>query len=207
MAHGSTNGTQFTLTFSSSTGTLSVDISTQGVGGRDQVAAFSPGAEVFVHYIYNGGSRGLLASLSLASPTVPVGWSFNNYTPSCFILDGSGNFPPAYQAGITIYYNAPSVVLSSGSATTQTGVSVASKVPAAAEAMLLQAIHHDASGGTNTAILRTVTGQNQFLSVCSANAYTTIDFTAPNIGQNFYYLITATGTLDVYVSGYTVQFQ
>ena len=145
--YDNTNANRFTLTASRvvvsalggnaahSLASVSVvaDLATFGAGGRDQAIAF--GANVFVHlyWIFNPTTATVAALISAAGwpaavPTLPAGFSEVAYAGAAR-LNASGQFEAqSIRERRTLWYTPPAV-LTSGTASTATPISLASVIP------------------------------------------------------------------------------
>ena len=178
------------------------DIATSGANGLDTGAEGSN--TTYFHFVIakaDGTKAGLL-SASATAPTLPSGYTF-------FALvqvvrnDGSSNFIPFRQAGDTCYYQERQNVLSAGSATSTTAVSLATFVPSVAASVLMigeNTVTTNAGSGSNTSTIEIVSGSAFTKLLCqdssaSSTDYDTQAFEVPNISQNVNYYNTQGGSV------------
>lgn len=166
------------------------DITTQGVNGRDQVAAFAAFDTIYIHNIFTGGFFGThawLASLSAASPNLPGGWSIASPSQASIVLNGSGQFYNTIFGFFGGALGAPTaprfsnsvgdcLVLNGGSAVSasaNTAIDLSDFVPADAIKVQVQIL--GANGGTATLhYISSVSGDNAIVLVSGANSYDTV---------------------------------
>lgn len=183
-----------------------VDITTSGAGGLD---TGSESNDVW-YYIWAiaqaNGTASIIMSLSSTAPTMPTGYTYKGLVSAVF--NKGGNFLTYRQFGDEVYFRGEENVLTNGSATSETAVSVANQVPPIAGAFLL---HNDYSqitnsGNTVTAhvTIRHTTGQTymeRFSYIIIQGGVTGVGgcggATAwvPNVNQQFFYFwVVTTGT-------------
>lgn len=182
----------------------SADIAVAGpaAGGRDQAGAFSAGNAIHVYAIAGDGlSAAGIASLSAPStgPALPSGYTHWCYLAS-FILAAGPVFADTYVRGSVAYYGAQQTALASGSATSETEVSVSGLVPAVATAWLAGLLD-SFSGGSLQLRFRVTSGADYFGHNVVMD--TRCQVWVPNVSQRFFYLI-ETDPLTVYVMGYQI---
>jgi hypothetical protein len=180
---------------------LTVDVTTAGpiVGGRDQAGAFSANSFVHIHAICDGEQSqnvNLLASASATAPTLPAGYTHSTYLfPVRF--NGSSQLVSVHVRGDTVYYDAAQTALSSGTATSETAVSVSSLVPSNASTMILNTDNAmDANGGGDVGYrlkLRHTSGSDYFFQqviapAANAHGCGAATVVMPQVSQQFYYL-------------------
>jgi hypothetical protein len=202
---------------------VTCNISTAGpaANGRDQAGAFTAGSWVHVYWIYEPGS-GTVASLASATapptgPTLPSGYTYWAYAGAVYFTSGSA-LRKVRLKGSWAYYEEYQMVLASGSATSETTVSVSTFVPPNALTMrvMVESVTVVATGGgaaVAAAKLRVVTGNDAYVARAYAPAAGQTIQTAggstvlPNISQAFIYFMTNSGTVSssnvaVAVAGY-----
>lgn len=160
-------------------------------------------------------SPALLLSATSTIPTLPSGYTYWARI-GAWRNDGSSNLLVGYQYNKEFYYQSYKSVLSGGTATVETAVSLASYVPpeSVAPVARLHATHGATDVGTGVDItlnLRLVTGVN-FRSIqetggtSGAKPRSNLEIDVPNIGQNVYYLLTvaagAATHASLWVNGY-----
>jgi hypothetical protein len=187
------------------TGTLTNNIAVQGANGRDQAAAFGASSWIHFYFIWNGTTLATLSSLSAppTGPTLPSG-----YTHWGYAIPIRYNATPvlvrSYARGAWVHYQSPPTVLSNGTATTETAVSVSTVVPPNALAYSISQggsigarIVGDSSGtAIGLAVIRITSGNNWGYvvtfndNVALGNGINKAAATMilPNIGQQFIYL-------------------
>lgn len=163
------------------------------------------------------GTAAALISASSTTPTMPAGYTYRALV-AAVRNDGSSNFIKFRQFGNEAYFEVHQSVLSAGSATTETAVSVASFVPPNATAFWLDTqmtALTDGSGNYNdTMLVRAISAADywraQFVHTAESPNSTIYNATGtirlPNVSQQFYYLhTTAAGSsfgFDAYVGGF-----
>ena len=108
-------------------------------GKRDQTSAF--GTNTFFHLYAiggNGQTPALLSSLTAppTGPTLPTNYTAWAYLGT-FITDGSSNVLAMSEYGSLVHYNAPVAILTSGTATSSTSMSLSTSVPTIASEVQL----------------------------------------------------------------------
>jgi hypothetical protein len=183
--------------FKRAVSTLTVDTGVSGpaANGRDQSGAFSANSWLYFYAIYNPGSdtvAGIVsASTPSSGPTLPSGYTAWAYF-GAVRFNGSSQLLVVRMLGNWRYYESEQNVVSAGTATTETTVSVSSLVPSTASGFML--------GGAITQQSNSEVVRLRFIS--GSNARTVYSFAAsgetnqsgwgnvilPNISQQFYYL-------------------
>jgi hypothetical protein len=200
------------------------NISTAGpaANGRDQAGAFSNSSWVHFYWIWNGTT---LASLSSATapptgPTLPSGYTHWAYACPVY-LDSGGALKRVYLRGSRVFYAAGQSILSGGSATTETSISLSSVMPQNALSVSVNGGHvatTDASGNMSILIsLRVLTSENFFSfrrtiqnggNGLSHREIILSGLEIPNVNQNLYYLNSISSgsapLLDLEASSYTI---
>ena len=200
------------------------NVSTSGpaANGRDQSGAFSASSWVHFYWIWNGATLATLSSATAppTGPALPSGYTHWAYA-GAVRFNGSSQLVPTYIKGKTAFYQnrAAAVLLSGGTATVETSVSLAAAVPPNALSVLLNGIVNQTNattGGSDTSDIRIASGVNYLRIGCSTSTQAAPDngradvfFVAPNVGQNLYYLNTRNSaggsfTLDLLTEGYTL---
>lgn len=199
------------------TGTVSNDTSVSGptANGRDQSGAFSDNSWVHFYFIWNGSTLATISSVNAPSsgPVLPTG-----YTHWCYIgaIRKSTFIVNTYIRGNRFFLEGPIQVLTGGTATSSTSVSVSAAVPPNAYEYDLEVIGdlRDSaigtqsnilisfvSGGTNVQIITLSTLVADNTKPVKGNNTTII----PNISQTFYYTWSAavgTRSANIYVASY-----
>lgn len=162
---------------------LDITKASQAAGGRDQLAAFSNGDDIFVYLIRNdttGEVRGLLsASISYGGVTVPSGWTIKRKLRWGFVLNtafASGGIPAFHISHVgfplTTYtdseYAATWLALSDGDEPNFTDIDLTGYVPDNAR-LALCAFHTRASGTSGSAYVRSGSGQSTGFLVGTAH--------------------------------------
>jgi hypothetical protein len=198
---------------------VTVDITVSGVGGLDTGAE---AANTFYYFYVAAKADGTLSgyfSLGSVRPSVTSGGYDFTGCAGCVMNDISGNFLRFRQRGNCNYYAEGVPVLSNGSATVETAVSVASAVPFNALSFTMIDLISGAAGSNGILAMNVDYGYfpgkifyHQYRNT-SGNApgagsdwFPTSWFEMPNDGQNMYYkTATASGSnisVYIYVMGY-----
>jgi hypothetical protein len=191
-------------------GVITNNISTSGptANGRDQSSAFSASSWIYLYYIYNGATLATVSSAAAPAtgPTLPSGYTHWAFCGALW-LNGSTQIVPIRIRGAKHYYVPVVSVLSAGSATVETALSLTSIIPPTANDVCINsttwAVTTDGAGAvTANAFLRLVTTVNFARAVDVAltglGATTSIrsnsgyPYWLPNVNQNIYYLWTVT---------------
>jgi hypothetical protein len=190
---------------------VTCNVSTAGpaANGRDQAGAFTAGSWVHFYWIYNPAS-GTLASIASATapptgPTLPSGYTYWAYAGAVYFTSGS-QLRKVRLKGSWAYYEAKQSVLSSGSATSETTVSVSTFVPpnALAYSVIVDELNCISAGGGQAftiAHIRVVSGSTLY----NFWAYSPLASTqiktgggvamVPNVSQSFLYHLVNAGSL------------
>jgi hypothetical protein len=190
------NGNVFVATSVS----LTVDMAASGANGLDT------GAEASSTWYYGwvvakeDGTVAGLSSVSSSAPTLPAGYTYKALA-TAVRNDGSSNFIKYRQFGNSAHFEVRNSVLSAGTATTETSVTISSFVPPIAEELfgdIATTVVANAAGGQNETELRVVSASTYAVPSC---AYAEVGATqskgdgsylVPNTGT-FLYLNVATG--------------
>jgi hypothetical protein len=190
------NGNVFVATSVS----LTVDMAVSGANGLDT------GAEASSTWYYGwviakeDGTVAGLSSVSSSAPTLPAGYTYKALA-TAVRNDGSSNFIKYRQFGNSAHFEVRNSVLSAGTATTETSVTISSFVPPIAEELfgdIATTVVANAAGGQNETELRVVSASTYAVPSC---AYAEVGATqskgdgsylVPNTGT-FLYLNVATG--------------
>lgn len=201
-----------------SLGSLTNDTGASGpaANGRDQSSAFSNSSWVHFYYIYGAGqTTATISSASASAPTLPSGYT--HYAFICSVRkQSSGNFLKVRIYGDLVFYEAgadgpyENQVLTSGSATSATSVSVAAAVPTTAKSF---GLYYDFAGRASNAdafALRIAsTADVFFLGVTHNTAAAPVIRGAtqevPNLQSLYYSVGNASDGLDLIVTGYRVK--
>jgi hypothetical protein len=186
-------------------GTLTCDISTAGpaANGRDQAGAFS--ANSWVHFWWIGKTDGTIAtvvSTSSSAPTLPSGYTHYAYICAAW-LNASTQLLRIYVAGDRVYYAnglTDTLVLSGGSASTETSVSLSTVIPPNAGDFQTNVMVLSSVGTSQAVVLRFISGIDGVKLFASANAWADASPCLPNRSQTIYYICSAAASLSVYVS-------
>lgn len=184
----STGNTVVENTIASST----VDLELAGsiVNGRDQAAAFPVSSWIHIHRIYNGTTKGWLASLSATAPALPSGYTYSTYATT-IRKDASGNIVACYVRGATVTQQAEATALASGTSTAEAAVSLTTHMPPNALALGCGVFLNN-TGTANQGVLRLVTGVTFVVIYVQGSQYAYRDLMIPNIGQSVIYAAGAT---------------
>lgn len=192
-----TNSTGNAMRVTSVSGTIDF-----GVVGANGIDAGSQASSTWYYgwvIAKEDGTVALLGSLSSTAPTLPTGYTFKALVTAAR-SDPSVHFLKYRQTGNTAYFEASQRVLTGGSASTETSITITSAVPP--NALAFQG-YISGSGSTSAGgaaapslFLRTVSGSNQLEAVGAANASSQLGFANsgifPNISQTLFYLFTPT---------------
>ncbi|CAG9172365.1 hypothetical protein CURE108131_23230 [Cupriavidus respiraculi] len=183
-----------------SAATLTCDVAVAGpaANGRDQVGVFPPSTWLHLYYIWNGTALATIASTVAppTGPTLPSGYTHWAYIGALYFNAGSQLVKTRYRGACAHYYVSTGIV-SSGSATTETPVSLATSVPPNALTVLVGAggqMNTNGSGSAQTFLaVRVDSGLDSWtipISTPLANATGLSGGTweVPNVGQNLFYL-------------------
>ena len=187
-----------------STGSLTVDSAVAGLNGRDQSGAFSSSQDLYVYWISDGTNlRGVLSDAPPATgPDLTTLGDFSGYTYWAYIAaliwNSSSNFIPARIRGNWVFYETQQNVLTNGTATIETSITISGFVPVQARSFQLIID----SEQPNSVTIRVVSGSN-FGSWDSTNIQPTT-ILVPNISQTLFYLRGGATQTDMEISGYTV---
>jgi len=195
---------------------LTLDITASGANGLDTAA--EAGNTWYYGWVIakpDGTTAGLI-SASATAPTMPSGYTYKGLA-TAVRNDGSSNFVKYRQRGNSVYYEAGVSVLSGGTASVETAITITSVVPPIAHAFSAYGNCTGAAdvsgnwGGSPT--LRVVSGSDFFASayqnqglVNTAAAGNSVPIPElPNISQTLLYLVTATAgsaSLTVLITGF-----
>jgi hypothetical protein len=188
------------LVLRTATGTITNNVSTAGstANGRDQAGAFTAGSWVHFWFIWDGATLATLSSASPTAPTLPAGYTHKAYIGAVY-FNGSSQLVATRMRGARTFYKTPSNALASGTATTETSVSLSSLIPPNALSVSAR-LHLESltggSAGDTTGKLRTDTGSDFFVMqdffTASLNVYQVTSVEIPNVSQSVYYLVSAT---------------
>lgn len=198
------------------------NVSTAGpaANGRDQAGAFGADSWVHFYWIWNGATLATLSSASAppTGPTLPTGYTHWAYA-GAVRFNASSQLNNTYIRGSKAFYRGLGTdvnVLTTGTATVETAVSLATAIPPnALSARLAMKMNHQDTGGNvqmNVRLVSTVPWWQFLLGsrpAADATAYVrdNAQIEIPNVGQQFYYLWGSTYTgrfMDVVVNGYTI---
>lgn len=194
--------------FLASSVNLTIDITASGANGLD-TGAEAGNTWYYVWVIAQaGGTVAGLISTSSTAPTMPAGYTFKALVTATR-NDGSSNFISFKQRGFVIHYDLKQNVLTGGSASTETSITITSFVPPIAQRFQAQIFGQGTvSGGTASAgvYLRTITTLNQINAFFSCSDTLAFGFAnggwLPNISQALFYLFTPAtnvATIDINV--------
>lgn len=184
-------------------GAITNNVSTAGpaANGRDQAGAFSASSWIHFYWIWNGSTLATISSATAPStgPTLPTGYTHWAYA-GAVRFNGSSQLVKTQIKGNIAYYEAAQNVLSAGTASSETAITITSVVPPNALSFmlfcLLKGAHTVSGAGEDTAKLRVVTGvnyvdnMNQFSDTPGNPNYTTAAPWLPNLSQTLYYILT-----------------
>lgn len=201
---------------------VTADITASGANGLD-TGSDAGDTWYYLYVIYNPSTATVasLLSASATSPTLPSGYTYFALV-GAVRNDGSSNFIKYQQNGADVSYEALNSVLTGGSATTETQITISSFVPSIAQkfrTFSTGSITADGSGNAlGTLSLRWVSGTNFITNSAAlyglANGsagnflFTGVENTIPNRSLALYYLwggITGSAqSANVFVVGFTI---
>lgn len=192
--------------------TLTNNITASGANGRDTTATFAANQFIHFYWVSAGENATLETRSSLAAPpTGPAGTAFWSYVGAVRL--GTGQLVRVRIHGGRVYNAVQQSVLSGGTATVATSVSLTSYVPSNAGVIYLQSRLHHAADAQRILSIRFVSGQNYVTQKVEGNggadAGTDISvFEIPNVSRQISYLIDGSvGIADganIHVLGYSV---
>lgn len=203
--------------FNQSAVTVDIAVAGPAANGRDQAGAFSASSWLHFYWIYGAGQSDAGLVSTSAPPTGPV--LPTNYTHWAYAgavrLDGSSNLVKTRIKGNTASYENMQAALTSGSATSETAISLTALVPPNAGMVVGKgrAQYSDTSANvTRNLSFRYVAGivymdLNVTSPAANVNNWNDSELIFPNLSQNIYYLWdSATGTRNavLHILGYTV---
>lgn len=197
--------------------TRTCDISVAGPirDGRDQAAAFSADTWIYLYWIVSWDDINFYTIASLNPPSYHGGPNLpTNTAPWCFIgafrLNASGQFYATTLRGNRIYYQdgiTDATVLSGGTASTATSVSVASYVPSNALDYEINWTTENTVGTVRYSSISNVSGGvASWRQQVSAGQWQSSNALIPNSSQTFYYFQSASSALSssINISSYSV---
>jgi len=179
---------------------VTADITVSGANGLDTGSEASD-TWYYLWLIYNGTTVAGLLSTSATAPTMPSGYTYKALV-SAVRNNGSSNFVPYTQEGMTLDYSSSVSVLAGGTATVETAISLLTTVPAIARQIKGSAnafVTGGASAGTDTVTFNVIASGANFQiplqASASSTAYGSGQFTFPNVSRNIYYKHATGGTV------------
>jgi hypothetical protein len=212
----SVNGTPSRTAFGTGAITNDVGLAGPAANGRDQAGAFSASSWIHFYFIWNGTTLATLSSAvaPATGPTMPTGYTHWAYIGAVY-FNGSSQLASGRMKGAWFEYLGRQSVLSAGSATTETAISLTAVVPP--NAGRIEFTHRSQYADTSVTVcgvdFRLVSGTTfkEFpitAAVSGIGFYSANEFIAPNIGQSLIYIwAPAIGTVrsaTVYVNGYSM---
>jgi hypothetical protein len=138
---------------------LTLNAAIKGVNGLD-TGTFAASTMYYIYAIFDVTNKlpsGCLMSLSATTPTMPAGYS-NFIRIGCWVSNGSTNFSLMYQSGTGkgryYQYDSAPTVLSAGTATTFTALSLANLVPSVTGIPIVLLINYTPATAGNSALIR-----------------------------------------------------
>lgn len=187
--------------------------STAGVtaNGRDQAGAFTASTWIHFYWIWDGTTLATISSATAppTGPAMPTGYTHWAYACALYFTAGSALLN-TYVRGCRVSYRNPITdarMLSGGTATTSTAISLTTAVPPNAlnvfcstwsqTSAAIEIVYYQLVSGTNYQGAYSIVG----------STYGLVTFTMPNVGQNLNYLWNTAATdrlayLDIV--GYTI---
>jgi len=196
-------------------GSITNNVSTaSSANGRDQAGAFTASTFVYFYWIWNGATLATLSSATAppTGPTLPSGYTHWAYAGAVY-FDASSHLVRTRFKGAWAYLDAPNAVLSAGSASAETALTITGVVPSNALEFRGNLYGTLAGSGSfnSTINLRVITAVNYFIVSCNGTGAVInsfgCEFSAPNISQTLYYLFTPTtnvsaASINLNISGY-----
>lgn len=193
---------------------VTVNMATVGANGIDA------GAQAASTWYYgwviakDDGTVAGLASTSATAPTMPSGYTFKALVSAVYSSAGT-TFTPYRQKGDRVFYEAAYNVLGSGSASTETAISVVAAVPPIAESFNLQAHGVGTASGAGAfstyVYFRIITAKEFSKLAIACNASDYFSFQAPvecpNIGTLYYLLAGATNVASIAIHADILSFR
>jgi hypothetical protein len=201
--------------------TITNNVLTAGpaANGRDQAGAFSASSWVHFYFIYNGSTVATLSSASAppTGPTLPAGYTSWAYIGALY-FNGSSVLANGFFRGSWFRYKTPVVIVSGGTQTLRTAVSLTAVVPPNALQLQPRVGNFQVqSNGSGTylasVILEVVTAFTAYQWGIGGTAGFNLNMfgwggtcVLPNVGQNLnYYIVVTTGSaqsVDLTIDGY-----
>jgi len=191
------------------------DLTVSGAGGLDNGAeAANTWYYVWIIAKADGTKSGIL-STSSSAPTMPSGYTYKALV-GAVRNDGSSNLIGGYQRGRKFFYTQYQTVLSSGTATSETSITITSFVPPIASTFSVQGAVSSGSvsaSGVDNLKLRVVSSSSNtalwFIQSISGGGQTNGgQVELPNVSQTLLYILTknstSTLTADVDIIGYSL---
>lgn len=185
----------------SAPGIITCDVNVAGsiANGRDQSSAFGASNWIHFYWIYNGTTLATLSSLSATTPTLPAGYTYSAYAGAVY-FNASSQLVKTRIFNNTAFYEAKQSILSIGTATSETTISLLTTIPPNASMFSFSATLRQANAtAAGIAEYRIVSGSSFFeVRGYAGGAGEDVTFgeyscEAPNISQNLFYLLTAVG--------------
>ena len=190
-----------------STWSLTADITASGANGLDTGAEGSS-TWYYLWAIYDGTNKRGLISASATSPTLPTGYTYKALVAAWY-NDGSSNFRVGRQIGKKFFYTSEQNVLSGGTATTETAITISAHVPTIATEFRAGIRCLSDLANARSTIFRVVTSLNyctlNYGHSSTANIQNDCQYVFPNISQTLYYIASGSNTQNtVDIHGYEI---
>lgn len=193
---------------------ITINVATPGpiINGRDQAAAFSASSWINFYWIWNDTTSTLAGIASATAPeaggpVMPTGYKYWSWA-GAVRFNGANQLVPTYIFGNRAFYPTRQAALAAGVEIVETSVDVSALVPPNALTMELNASVINPDTTANDLKIRFVSGSDFYVLNSTLNNSSvqrdTASISVPNIGQEFLYLITAIGSANVWVTGYTL---
>lgn len=187
---------------------VTADIAVAGANGLD-TGAEAANTWYYLWVIHNGATAAALLSLSATAPTMPAGYTHKALV-SAVRNDGSSNFLVFLQKGNVWQYGAKQTVLSGGTATALTAVSLAAAVAPSVAISALLLLHKLSPAATGESVGRVYPS-----SASTAAELTALAFSGGSVQSGFnngellfenntpdIFYLNSNGSLTVYVNGF-----
>lgn len=187
---------------------VTADIAVAGANGLD-TGAEAANTWYYLWVIHNGATAAALLSLSATAPTMPAGYTHKALV-SAVRNDGSSNFLVFLQKGNVWQYGAKQTVLSGGTATALTAVSLAAAVAPSVAISALLLLHKLSPAATGESVGRVYPSSASTAAELTALAYSggsaqsgynNGELLFENNTPDIFYL-NSNGSLTVYVNGF-----
>lgn len=185
---------------------LSFNGANSGANGLD-TGSMAAGNWYYIYVIYNGTTVASLISLSSISPTLPSGYTKKALVGCARVQPATSAFVATIKSNYYTYYGTSTVdthisVLSGGTATTITAISLATSVPPECQLVNIVASHAGVSGSGT--VYRSSSGSYLGAAIGEVSLFSNAVFI--NGTQTIYYNVGGGGSISIKVIGYITGF-